>query len=95
MRANEVAEEEGVIESKLADLDADATCNAVVPVTDTKCQRFADTIFYADMRLPAVTLLPLIGNNHFPVENVMVRIGDSHIPIRRNRFFRCRHCVPR
>ena len=95
MRADEVAEEERVIESKLTDLNADPTCNAIVPITNPECQGFADTILYTDMRLSAVTLLPLIGNNHLPVEKVIVRIGDSNIPIRWNRFFRGRQCIPR
>ena len=60
MGADEVAEEECVVEAELADLDADSGCNTVVSVSDAQCQRFADMILGTEMRLPTITLLPLI-----------------------------------
>ena len=36
MRANQIAEEKGVIEPKFSELDADAACNATIAVTDTE-----------------------------------------------------------
>lgn len=89
MRANQITKEKRVIESKFSELDADAACNTVIAVTDTKCQRFANMILYAEMRLPAIALLPLVGKNKLSIENAIVRIRHAYVQIRRDRFFGC------
>ena len=71
MCANQVAEEERVIEPKLAKLDTDAACKATVAVTDAYRQRFANMIFNAEMHLPAIALLPLVGEDQLSIEKTV------------------------
>ena len=86
MCANQVAEEERVIEPKLAKLDADAACQATVAVADADRQRFANMILDTEMHLPTIALLPLVGENQLPIKKT-VGIRYPNVPIRRNRFF--------
>ena len=81
MGTDEVAEEECVIETKLADLDADPGCQVVVPIADAQCQRFADMILSTEMRLPTITLLPLIREDECSTKNVVIGICYTDIPI--------------
>lgn len=93
MCANQVPEKERVIEAKLAKLDADAACKMTVAVADSDRQRFANMILNTEMRLPTIALLPLVGEDQFPIKKG-VGIRHTDVPVRRNRFFGSRLGIP-
>ena len=64
MCANQIAEEEGVVETKLTDLDTDAGCDAVIPIADARTAKGL-LIWYSAPRwvCPPITLLPLVGED--------------------------------
>ena len=96
MRIDNITYEERVIKAELTQLNPHAARQPAGAITHPECQRRAEVIFHAEVRLPTIAALPLIGDDEFPVENATVGIRQPEVHIRRNRLFvSCKWRVPR